>query len=111
MSDDLKAFLRAWLDWAEAGAPDSDRHTKRNPNRFEGECGLCSNTYNFEELALDVHPEDTGRLEDELHDLFTEQGLNTDYPFGRDAYDRDADHGTQHRNTSRLLWVRTQLEA
>ncbi|QVE65554.1 hypothetical protein [Ralstonia phage vB_RsoP_BMB50] len=111
MSDNLRAFLRAWLDWAEAGAPDSDRHTERNPNRFDAQCGLCSNTFNFEELAMDVHPNDTGELEEELGDLFESQGRSTGYPFGHAAYDHDAYNGTHHRNTYRLQWVRTQLEA
>lgn len=111
MSDDLKAFLRAWLDWAEAGAPDDNRHTERNPNRFERDYGLCSNTYNFEELALDVHPDETGDLEIELACRFEEQGLRPSYPFGYEAYDADAEGGTHHLNPARLAWVRKQLEA
>lgn len=111
MSDNLKAFLREWLDWAEAGAPDSAEHTERNPNRFDSRYGLCGNTCEFEELSLDVHPDDTGDLEVELSGLFEAQGLHRGYPFGQDAYDVDTERGTQHRNTNRLLWVRTQLEA
>lgn len=111
MSDDLKAFLRAWLDWAEAGAPDDGRHTNRNPNRFERDCGLCSNTYNFEELALNVHLDDVGDLETELSSLFAADGMDKGYPFGYAAYDEDAAGHTQHLNPTRLAWVRKQLEA
>lgn len=109
MSDNLKAFLRAWLDWAMADAPDSDRCTDRNPNSFDRECGLCSNTHAFEELALDVYPHYTGALEDELGEQFRAAGLSKGYPFGQYVYDEDSEFGTHHCNLNRLAWVRTQL--
>lgn len=109
MSDKLVAFLRAWLDWAEAGAPDGNSHTPRNPARFEPECGLCANTINFEETILDVHPEDTGDLEYELAGLFDADGLDRSYPFGDAAYDSDGDAGTHHKHEPRLAWVRGKL--
>ncbi|BAG70363.1 hypothetical protein RSB1_gp05 [Ralstonia phage RSB1] len=111
MSNDLIGFLRAWLDWAEAGAPDDGRHTQRNPNRFDRDVGLCSNTYEYEELALDRLDCDRGELEDELHDAFMAEGLDGTYPFGQDAYDDGQVMGAQHKCETRLAWVRSKLAA
>lgn len=110
MSDDLKAFLTAWLAWAEAGAPDSNRHTRANLCRFDAECGLCSNTYNFEEAALGIDSRDTGKLEDELHELLCEDNLSIGYPFGGDErYNYEANNLIHHKNEARLAWVRSKL--
>lgn len=111
MSNELKQFLAAWLAWAEAGGPDDSQHTKANPYRFARDAGLCSNTYDFEELALDVHPDNTGNLEHQLHVLFRKDGRDASYPFGRADYEEDADCNTQHLNPRRRSWVCKMLEA
>lgn len=109
MGNHLRAFLQAWLDWAEADAPDSLRRTTRNPYGFDRDVGLCSNTHRFEERELGIELGYTGGLEVELGYLFESQGMSNGYPFGQAAYDADADDGTHHTNSARLAWVREQL--
>lgn len=111
MDGHLIAFLRAWLDWAEAGAPDSGRHTRHNPCRFEADCGLCANADNYEELQLDMLPEDCGEVCQNLNDEFAKDGLDTIYPFGKQAYEDRSDEYTQHKHEPRLAWVRSKLAA
>ena len=92
VSPELERFLRDWLDWAEAGAPD------RNPHEFRAVAGLCSNCrWYFEDSMLSP-------ARQELEALF-EGG----YPFGGpDEYYSGRPH---HTNPQRLAWVRAVLAA
>ncbi len=93
MSDEEKtvlAFLREWLAWAEAGAPEGGRFFRYD--------GLCN--------SFDRWP---GSGEYDLSDWFV--GVDcTSYPFGGTAaYKRDFDNDTMHLNPLRLAWVRETI--
>lgn len=70
MSELMREFLTAWLEWAEAGAPSHDT--------FRAEYGLCGNSNSFDG--------DTYCLEYELAAMFKADGLDGGYPFGESAY-------------------------
>lgn len=87
MSDDLRAFLRSWLEWVEAGAPPRKPYA-----RHTGLCGAAS------KYSYDVY--------DELYALF----LPEPYPFGADEYEDAAVNNTQHLDPNRLAFVRANME-
>lgn len=91
MSPNLTRFLRSWITWAEADAPDGAPYYRAN--------GLCTNCYG--DFGVET--------EDELIELFVSQGLCMSYPFGRQAYVQDMDAAAQHLHPPRLAWVRKQL--
>jgi hypothetical protein len=101
MSDNLKAFLAAYIEWVEAGAGESDV--------FDRFAGLCSN---FRWHMADMHvPECESEAEvNDLKHLFSAEGLDEEYPFGgQDQYLYEADAETAHLNEARLSWVRSKV--
>jgi hypothetical protein len=98
VSENLKAFLRAWLDWVEAGAPDC--------RPFKRRCGLCSN---LDAWARALVPDIRIDLEGELELMFKVDGLDQCHPFGFDAYFDARGSETQHLDTTRLAWVRSKI--
>lgn len=102
MSDHLKAFLSAYLEWVESGAPESDV--------FERFCGLCSNCkWYMRDIGLS---ESGAEIEVfNLQDLFTSEGLDEDYPFGGQAlYEYESGNDDSHLNKARIDWVRSKVE-
>ena len=93
ISPELEVFLRDWLDWAEAGAPND------NPHDFFVLVGLCSNcSWRFG--GDRKHP-----VYRELSDNF----IGNRFPFGgREEYYSGRPH---HTNPQRLAWVRAVLAA
>lgn len=92
ISPELRRFLRDWLAWAEAGAPDG------SPHDFCDVAGLCSNCCWYFPEAVD-HP-----AYFELTSMFKDG-----YPFGGcDEYYSGRPH---HTNPQRLAWVRAVLAA
>jgi hypothetical protein len=98
MSDRLKAFLHAYIEWVESGAPESDV--------FERFAGLCANSrwWQQNQGLSGVN------LEMELQTHFEIDGLDPDYPFGgqRD-YEKEARDDVTHLNEQRLAWVRSKV--
>ena len=93
VSPELERFLRDWLDWAEAGAPDD------NPHGFRGVAGLCVNCcwYFYGDVGRPAFLEQLGSM------------FKVGYPFGgRDEYYSGRPH---HTNPQRLAWVRAVLAA
>ena len=82
MTPRLLEELKAWLAWAENGAPEGEPYDRR--------FGLCSN------LAGGM----------ELHLLFNRES----FPFGHDDYRERLRKKTQHLCPLRLAWVRDQIE-
>jgi hypothetical protein len=88
-SPELRAFLAAWLAWAEGGAP--------NKEPFDRSVGLCLNMprelkQEFKSLRISDFPSDWV------------------YPFGgSEHYDKAEKKRTQHLNPARLAWVREVL--
>lgn len=85
-SDELKQFLQAWLDWAEAGGVGEE---------FVPRSGLCHMLQTKWDMLLT----------DELDLLFNDKS----YPFGEDEFDRRMANNTQHLDPNRLAWVRAAL--
>lgn len=103
MSDLLREFLKAWLEWAEGDVSDS--------TPFDATAGLCWNARLYI-LALPVRPIGVSPydLSDELEFIFRDGGLCRSYPFGKNAY-KDAEAlQAMHKDPNRLAWVRKQLE-
>lgn len=91
ISPELRAFLKAWLDWAESGAPDWDP--------FCRVWGLCSNARLM-------------RCDKLMHEFLLQEfgPQRYKYPFGGPEEFSIRDYNaTQHENPARLAWVRAKL--
>jgi len=93
MSDLMKKFLTAYIEWVDAGAPEG--------KPFCRGYGLCSNSFETEGSAV----------ERELKGMFEADGLERTYPFGEADYDAHSTYGTHHLHQPRIDWVRKQLAA
>lgn len=102
MSEHLKAFLSAWIDWVDAGAPNDD-------GRFKRWHGLCSNFSTFLFGACETY-EEIDREREHLAAAFVVDGLNEEYPFGgEDRYFEEIESETTHLNEQRIQWVRSKV--
>lgn len=99
MSDHLKAFLSAWLEWVEAGAPDQKPFSRR--------WGLCSNLIDW---SRHLDTEERAELEKVLDRMFSEDGLSQCHPFGEVEYFEARARYEQHLNAARIAWVRSKVE-
>lgn len=102
MSEQLRAFFKAYLEWAETGASEEQCVLYKC-------AGLCSNLTWY---LNHNYPDDwagTSRAEKQLADLFAEGGLDSDYPFGS-SYWKESNTKSHHLNPKRIAWVRKQLE-
>lgn len=101
------SFLCEWLEWARSyNECDDDEHESFSPHT-----GLCCCLENYLEHhghfptfyadSREVY-RNTMKV---LWEMFGEDGLCTSFPFGQEAYDKDAHNGTQHKNKDRILWV------
>lgn len=86
-SNELKAFLQDWLDWAEG------RESKYKYNEHKG---LCVSAAVFDDCLI---------LMEELDDIFT----HNCFPFGVNEYSIRRRNNTQHQDPNRLAWVRAAL--
>lgn len=101
MSESLKEFLSAWIQWVDAGAP--------NRNPFERNLGLCVNfEYYLEEIGVtegDADGEVYG-----LTDVFGADRLNRAYPFGGgELFYEESGADAMHLNEQRIAWVRSKV--
>lgn len=103
MSELLREFLKAWLEWAESDAPTGS---------FMRGDGLCGNLYYvFCQDMRGLSDEDTDSLRSELTDEFKKDGLEVQYPFGKGAYWQPPYTYAMHQDPNRLAWVRAKLAA
>ncbi|WBF77867.1 hypothetical protein W70_73 [Escherichia phage W70] len=93
MSEQLKAFYKAYAAWLDEGAPDRDPFNRRK--------GLC--------YSLDHWPDYNFDLSEEMQQQFTDAGLCCEFPFdkGRYTYHKDT---KKHLNPARVAWVRKHAE-
>lgn len=105
ISEKLRAFLAAYLEWAEQ---DQDpRRIEKNKDIFTRRSGLCLNAHYFDiKGPSDLPFQD---IECELKYVFWDLGLCQAYPFGMDQYDEEYAE-SQHTDPVRLDWVRCALE-
>lgn len=95
---DLREFLKAWLEWVEAGAPHNGKFVRSE--------GLCYSVRHWAELKNFPY-ERRAELYTSLSQALPACGC---YPFGGNwRYDREAVGGLMHTNELRLDWVRSQL--
>lgn len=108
MSNELRQFLQAWLDWSDAMmAADRNNvslHRVPNPAGFSMKDGLC--------ICIDSYCNETGTPRSicrELSRAFKDEGLNTSYPFGETSYDIRMGNGNQYADENRRAWVKSKL--
>ncbi len=92
MSPDLIAFLKAWHDWANNGAPQWEP--------FDRTSGLCENSF---EASGDL--EIIRGIRGELQRMFDWKT----HPFGQENYINRIYSATQHECPKRIAWVRERL--
>lgn len=98
MSEQLKAFFEAYLEWAETG----DDHEV-----FEPYAGLCDNLDNFI-AGNKTSGTPKCAVKDELSSLLKSSFSNPVYPFETKAQYHESND--LHMNPKRIAWVRKQLE-
>lgn len=98
MSEEMREFLQAWLDWAKSGAHEGAPFFRAD--------GLC--------LARCVWGKpycfNNRKLYAELNEMLERDFGTSTYPFGRTAYLSAAHNKTQHEDPARLEWVRKCLK-
>ena len=103
MSDELKAFLKAWYDWATNGAPENNEHD------FKRWRGLCASVLNNS-----INADDSCELYSEFRRMLKAEFPGRaawHYPFGgRQQYNQDSANHAQHLNPQRLEWVRSKID-
>ena len=95
MSDALRKFLQAWIDWVDAGAPQD--------KPFHRGYGLCTNSCTFTNSAC--------YLENEMRSMWAKEGRCLSFPFCSAEYDKAQYDNTMHRDGERVAWVRKQLKS
>jgi hypothetical protein len=98
VSENLKSFLSAYLEWVDAGAP--------NTAPFKRRYGLCSN---LDDWSRHLDSEERTALGKELDTMFKTDGLDMCHPFGVDEYFEARERETQHLNQARIAWVRSKV--
>lgn len=97
MSPDLIAFLKAWYEWANSGAPEDDP--------FSRSLGLCDNG--------DIYARECGFDEDALYlemvTMFDTEFGRKLYPFGYQEWNDFKSAFALHECPKRLAWVRERL--
>lgn len=98
MSEHLKAFLTAWIEWVDAGAPEGDPFSRHE--------GLCLNVFD----CPAIEPIGRGRVCRALEDQFAHDGLDGNHPFGGHAqYTAERQNAAHHLNPARIAWVRSKV--
>jgi len=93
MSEHLKNFLSAYLEWVDAGAQDGKPFSRR--------VGLCSNFRCSAFCEFDI---------DEIKRVCMADGLDENYPFGgEDQYGVEQSGYTMYLNPARIQWVRSKV--
>lgn len=108
MSEMMKNFLKAYLQYADAMANGDEVAFD-----FYPECGLCSNAEHYEAMS-DEEYDPVGMAEElleELHEMFDDAGMNTDYPFGEAGYNERYQNESQWSCPVRYDWIVNTLAA
>lgn len=101
MFNQLADFYKAYSDWIDAGAPESEPFSRR-----VGLCGslcsyLASKGYRFpvRDMALQL-----------MKSQFIKAGLSRDYPFNNadNSYYVEGIDGKIHTNKNRIAWVKRE---
>lgn len=96
MSEQLKAFFEAYLEWAEQEVVDDG---------FATYTGLCAN---LEMFTWSIEDGDQEYWANELHCLLEEDFEDTDFPF--ESQHEYTTSNELHKNPKRIAWVCKQLE-
>ena len=102
MSQLLREFLSAWIEWVDAGAAANDP--------FERGYGLCSNLHKWALQNCTGPYSQVKALVAELKETFVSDGLDDSYPFCSEwQYGEEVDTDTMHLNPARIQWVRSKV--
>ena len=104
MSDLLRAFLTEWLRWAEDGEEKDAEEVHPTMGNSPAHYGLCANWSCYVDTVCRLDGQ-----RNELGKLFEASGLDPNYPFGQEEYEKYSDADAQHEDPSRLAWVKEQL--
>ena len=103
MFNQLAEFYKAYSDWIDAGAPESEPFSRRS-----GLCGsLCLHltskgcNYLARDMALQL-----------MRSQFINAGLSRNYPFNNseNSYYVECIDGTIHTNNNRIQWVKKEWQ-
>lgn len=103
MFNQLAEFYRAYSDWIDDGAPESEPFSRR-----VGLCGsLCSYLaskgcrFPVRDMALQL-----------MKSQFIKAGLSRDYPFNNadNSYCLESINGEIHTNKNRIAWVKREWQ-
>lgn len=103
MFDKLADFYKAYSDWIDAGAPESEPFSRR-----VGLCGSlclylaskgCRSPVRYMTLQL-------------MKSQFIKAGISRDYPFNNaeNSYYVESIEGTIHTNKNRIAWVKKEWQ-
>lgn len=88
---------KAWLSWAEVGAPEWNEYG------FSKVFGMCSTFERFGRFPyVDIRTE--------MKNQFKQAGLDVIHPFGFSNYMIRKKNETQHLDPVRLAWVRARIK-
>lgn len=101
MFNQLSEFYKAYSDWIDAGAPESEPFSRRS--------GLCGSIFLY--AAMNGYPvSERSALLLVMRVQFIKAGLNRDYPFNSQEkpYLVESARGLIHTNSDRIAWVRKE---
>lgn len=103
MFNQLAEFYKAYSDWIDAAAPESEPFSRR--------VGLCAS------LCLHLKGKGCNPREREvalqlMKSQFIKAGLSSDYPFNNadNSYCLESINGTIHTNKNRIAWVKKEWQ-
>ena len=101
MNENMRNFFAAYLEWAEADAPESDV--------FMPEVGLCANLDSYLRERTDEDTDSQSRIRIEFANMLFHDYGDVEYPFGEEQYDSDYRSRSHHKHDERLDWLRGKL--
>ncbi|QGF20950.1 hypothetical protein MA13_gp06 [Pectobacterium phage MA13] len=109
LSEKLRKFLELYLEWAAHPATSEGGCGVSGAELFDRFSGLCYN-YGVFLRGLKLPEDERQHLRLELSKLLVITEGDDEFPFGAREYCDDCLEGTHHLNTTRLEWIRNQLE-
>ena len=103
MFNQLADFYKAYSDWIDAGAPESEPFSRR--------VGLCGSIFLY--LAMKGYPIKDRKITLEMmRAQFVKAGLDSEYPFNNqeNSYRMESINGLIHTNANRIQWVKREWQ-
>lgn len=103
MFNQLAEFYKAYSEWIDAGAPESEPFSRR--------VGLCGSAcLHLKSKGCNFHEREVALLL--MRKQFIKAGLNRDYPFNNqdNSYYVESINGLIHTNKNRIAWVKREWQ-